>query len=755
MISKLLFIIFSFFLVNNLSAQEKKVYVTGSIVLDNQSDHSGVKILFNRKIPTQKDTSIVTDSSGKFSMELIEGIYDITLSKKYYDSVIIKGENLFADKNLGQIDMHYLGEFLSGEIKGILKSGTYEVRYSLKVKPGDTLTIEPGTILKFHEGVKFIINGIFYGLGTKDRPIVCTSLNEIKYWSGMVFFNENYKKTTAFTDYFIIENSDKEGLHISGTIIDFNHLTYRNNKQSVFIDFVRHPSVIRNSLVINNKNQNISRVGGIYINASEVEIQNSIIAFNSVDYDENIPDLWENAGGICIGGALFDKSKIKNCLIYGNKANNGGGIKVCCDTKLINCVIANNIAYKNGSGIYYFGTDSASLVNCIISNNKLILNNEKEIDDYQITIPVSEYGGKMSIRNCLIYAKNGLYWNNPGSYFGKFVRTNFNGDSTDAYGNIFLEPKLADIENNDFTLLPGSPAIDAGLNIDLLPETDFLGNLRLWDGNDDKFAIVDMGAYEYLSPIKLFIHPVSSNDFENGYSGLEINDKDNDGNTFVQTNEKSHLGNNCLMLNNSNSTSEDWIVSDNINTQSGQKYFLSFWVTYSGEPFTAERDNLQISYSSNGENILNGNDVIFKVDKIEREWQKVLIELNTEESSNAKFAISANLQSNLKLFIDDIQLETQSIVSVNESFRNRSNNIVIFPNPAEDKVKFSFHSTMNSDIKISLTNCMGAVVREIILDAGNLQSEAELDVSDLPSGLYFATVRSGGQLQTEKFVVLR
>jgi len=95
------------------------------------------------------------------------------------------------------------------------------------------------------------------------------------------------------------------------------------------------------------------------------------------------------------------------------------------------------------------------------------------------------------------------------------------------------------------------------------------------------------------------------------------------------------------------------------------------------------------------------------------------------------------------------------VVGVEEPKETKGISIKCYPNPAEDKVKFSFHSTMNSEVKLSLTNCMGAVVREIILDAGTLQSEAELDVSDLPCGLYFATVRSGGQVQTEKFVVLR
>ena len=85
------------------------------------------------------------------------------------------------------------------------------------------------------------------------------------------------------------------------------------------------------------------------------------------------------------------------------------------------------------------------------------------------------------------------------------------------------------------------------------------------------------------------------------------------------------------------------------------------------------------------------------------------------------------------------------------------NGFSITPNPAEDKIKLSLRSFVTNDLKISISNYMSSTVKEFNLNAGDLQAayEAELDVSDLPSGIYFATIRSGGQVQTEKFVVVR
>jgi len=81
----------------------------------------------------------------------------------------------------------------------------------------------------------------------------------------------------------------------------------------------------------------------------------------------------------------------------------------------------------------------------------------------------------------------------------------------------------------------------------------------------------------------------------------------------------------------------------------------------------------------------------------------------------------------------------------------------LMPNPAEDYVKLSFHAIIYNDVNISISNFMGNTVKNIILNADELQktNEAELDVSDLASGIYFATVRAGGQVQTEKFIILR
>ncbi len=67
-------------------------------------------------------------------------------------------------------------------------------------------------------------------------------------------------------------------------------------------------------------------------------------------------------------------------------------------------------------------------------------------------------------------------------------------------GNLNVDPQFANAAGGDYSLALGSPLIDVGTPGSLEPgesPTDVLGNPRITDGNADRAAIRDMGAFEH------------------------------------------------------------------------------------------------------------------------------------------------------------------------------------------------------------------------------------------------------------------
>ena len=154
-----------------------------------------------------------------------------------------------------------------------------------------------------------------------------------------------------------------------------------------------------------------------------------------------------------------------NVVIKGNSAEYDGGGIYCTEASpnLINVTLVNNTAGSCG-GIYYNGETYSKLVNCILWDN-----------------------GIPSIYTEMGVTVNVDYSNIEGGYNGE--------------GNIETDPLFADTL---YHLSADSPCIDAGTQdtTDLnLPLVDLDGNYRIWDGDGDDIAIIDMGSYEFGSPI--------------------------------------------------------------------------------------------------------------------------------------------------------------------------------------------------------------------------------------------------------------
>ena len=236
--------------------------------------------------------------------------------------------------------------------------------------------------------------------------------------------------------------------------------------------------------------------GGIYCYNSSTSLVNVTITGNSANN---------------YGGGIYCRENsspnLQNVTISDNYSGSGGGI-YCRDSSpsLVNVTISGNTADNVGGGIYCRNNSSPSLVNVTISGNTA---------DEGGGIWCSE--SSPSLLDCILWndSPQEIYFSNyqdPSSitiYYSDIqggeagIVTNNNGTVNWLEGNIDEDPLFVGTGDHPYSLLEDSPCIDAGdpdtLGLNL-PPWDIIGNLRIWDGDGDGIAIIDIGAYEYGAP---------------------------------------------------------------------------------------------------------------------------------------------------------------------------------------------------------------------------------------------------------------
>lgn len=202
---------------------------------------------------------------------------------------------------------------------------------------------------------------------------------------------------------------------------------------------------------------NADQGGGIYIHDASPTLENNIISSNAATFF---------GGGICIRGGL---PTIRNNVIAINSAAIfGGGIYVANGSPAItNNTIVGNSAAIFGGGIFNL-RGSPIIGNNIVASNTASLSGGIHNHD---GAPISDY--------------NDVWGNIPDDYY----------NLTPGAHDIHEDPLLADLLGGDYHLLANSLCVDAG-DPATPPGTDFDGDPRPLDGNNDGLPVADIGADE-------------------------------------------------------------------------------------------------------------------------------------------------------------------------------------------------------------------------------------------------------------------
>jgi hypothetical protein len=495
----ILFVIIAF-LLNSTALSSQTITVDGNAYLENQTNHEGIKIVFERIAPASLIDSTYSYVDGYFSIEVGEGIYSIKYEKTGYFESLKNDQPLFTNTTLEDVTLLQYTTLIIVPTMISTIQGAIDIAY-----PGDTVLIQPGT---YFENINLI-----------------------------------GKSITVASQYLLDLNPD----HIAQTVIDGGqngHVVEVSNGEDTTTRIIG--LTITNGYVSQDLHSGCG--GGIYCNLSSPTLSNLNVVGNTAEV---------HGGGIYIYTIGGVEITIKSCLIQGNSCTNnpntyGGGLYLWGNSvHLINTIVMDNdaTAYYNayGGGIYSTG-DGLILTNTIITNN--IVSGQttmggaifsgtsySEINNSVIAGNTANSGGGVYLNsNQPFFVWNSIFYNNSdyalysaasgefdvnycdfydneagvnnlNQWMGLNVTTNDNEDSCDVYNNIILSPQFTDAMNNNFQLQSSSPCIDAGDNESVSLGHDMDYNFRVWDGNNDGSEIVDMGCYEFGS---LPFFPISS-----------------------------------------------------------------------------------------------------------------------------------------------------------------------------------------------------------------------------------------------------
>jgi hypothetical protein len=102
-----------------------------------------------------------------------------------------------------------------------------------------------------------------------------------------------------------------------------------------------------------------------------------------------------------------------------------------------------------------------------------------------------------------------------------------------------------------------------------------------------------------------------------------------------------------------------------------------------------------------------------------------------------------------------VTMDLQQSVSFNrlgQEDKNTEGELKVFPNPANEAVALQIAPEMESDATILLTNLAGQTLMTETRWVSKSVNTIKLDLSTIPSGLYFVTVRQGAQMWTKKLM---
>ncbi len=412
-----------------------KGQLSGTAFLENQTNHSNIRVKFDAQSGTAVTDSCYTDASGNYNISISPGIYIITFRKAGYVDVFYNSNATTLLTNTTVLSGVTLSAgnpvFVYGNVSGTWSgSNTYVVMQDLNIAAGNTLTIPAGAKIIFNGYSSISGNGVVIASGTPANPIKFSSGRQTKGYNDWKQIGLSSTKSSfdncIFEDASFPINFQSGGTNVTNCI--FRH--------------VGHCGIYISSGSPIIENNDFYDVDDPTNGATAIRLEGSATGTVSCNYIHDMPN---GIGIILYAPSLAKDNHIKNVRINGiiMGASNSKMINNCISNSEvaaeialsstpINPLVANNILFGNQIGIKI--RCGGSVITPTIVNN-LITGNGKGFTQYNAL-------------NGTYVIDHNLVWNAPGSNYdnvqliglGQLITTNSAGYQVDTYNNMSQDP---------------------------------------------------------------------------------------------------------------------------------------------------------------------------------------------------------------------------------------------------------------------------------------------------------------------------
>lgn len=469
--------------------REGEISVSGYAFLEARFNHANIKVNFVPISPSAVADSVNTNALGYFEInDLIPGVYSVRMSRPGFQTPLIH-ENLTLIENtdLGESTLYDLGTTVSGNVSGNW-SGFMSISGDITIPDGDSLIIDPGTVIRFLGNYTMSVYGYLAANGAVGDTIVFTSgpenqVQAVNQWQRILFYDA--ANDNSYFKYVKIEYAN-DGIYCEWAGPQVENSLIRRHGRFGFYFANSYSSTIKDSEIRNCSDD------GIHMQASYVTVENCTISnfTNEGVYMNNYSKLTISSSVVSYGPTGVDLQNNSDIIADGCTFSNNSTQGVFFQTNWGRGYIANSTFISNTVGIYLYHQTHPKIINNLFSLNNtgieyyydcdaLVQGNEFSSNQYGIVFNTSSHYCQTTISKNLI-VNNTIDGIHKNSYNWGPAETNptitYNTISNNGRHGIYNDMPGTEVITNNIITNNGQWGIFTNIAVETFENNNVYGN---------------------------------------------------------------------------------------------------------------------------------------------------------------------------------------------------------------------------------------------------------------------------------------